>query len=223
MDMATTIDEGRLRHNGSSAPPTIAPVRRRRRSLPMAAVALLCMALSVAAFVGLQLNADHRVPVLAVSRQVRAGSTLTDSDLSVVELPADNGLSTVAADDRSAVVGRTVAVELEAGSLLSMAGLGPARPVPNGQAIVAVGVTASADPLGSIAVGEQVEIVSVDKGSDGSQAASGQVLTTGRVVDVTPSGDGSDTATVSVAVPSADAAQVAAASVAQQAAVVVVG
>ena len=76
--MSTTLTPGRVSGNGSSSHTAgITPAKRRQRSLPLAAIAVACMLTAIVAFVGVQLAATDRQPVLAVARPVQAGATIT--------------------------------------------------------------------------------------------------------------------------------------------------
>src|SRR6266568_5089887 len=101
------------------APAREAAVRRRRRpGLWAAGAALLAIgALGAAALVG---RAGDRVAVVAVARTVHIGQTISDADLAVARVAADPALQPVPASDRGRVVGRVAAVELRAGTLLTV-------------------------------------------------------------------------------------------------------
>jgi flagella basal body P-ring formation protein FlgA len=225
--MTTTLSGPRSAFDGpvgSGDPPVgIEPVRRRQRSVPLAVVALLCMAVSVVAFVGIQLSASDRVPVLAVARPVEAGAVLTDADLRVAQVASDPVLSPIPVSARDRVVGRTAAVDLAPGSLLVESSLGEPSVVGDGEVLVGVEVSAAAAPVGAIRAGDAVRVVEVDAPA-ASTTGSGTVLTEGRVLRVTTA-ESSTTAGVSqllLVVPDDAGAAVAAASMGQRVAVVVV-
>jgi len=222
--MATTLTPKRVSGNGSS-PPTagIVPAKRRQRSLPLAAVAVVCMLTAIVAFVGIQLSVSDRDAVLALARPVRAGATITAEDLTIAQITADPALKPIPASSRSTVIGRTAAADLPAGTLLVDSSLGSATVVEDGEALVGIEVPAAAAPVDALRPGDRVQIVGIDKTADGAAQGLGEVITEGRVVRVSPGRSTSTTATnVSVIVPADKAAAVAGASVAQRAALVVV-
>lgn len=225
--MATTLDPHRVSGNGSGAtsPVGIVPAKRRQRSIPLAITAVAVMAVCVIAFVGTQLAATDRQPVLAIARPVTAGNQVSADDLTVAQLAPDPALKSIALSQKASVVGKTAAVDLAPGSLLTDASLGPAAVVGDGEALVGVDVPSAAAPIDAIHSGDRVQIVGVDKGADGKAQGLGQALTEGRVVRVsaTRGSTGSAmTSSVSVIVPADKAASVAAASVAQRVALVVI-
>lgn len=218
-----------LTKNSRPAPPGadrsvgIDPGRRRQRSLPLALVALGCMALSIAAFVGLQLASSDHVAVLAIARPVAAGTEITDGDLVVANVSTDAALTPIGLAERESVLGRTAAVDLVPGTLLVESALGQARALESGEAIVGIDVTATAAPTQTMTVGDRIQLVeTAPSGSPGSASSGRVVLAEGRVTDIAAgSAAGSASVQVAVAVPAAAAPSIAAASVEGRIAVVV--
>jgi hypothetical protein len=184
------------------------------------------MAVSIVAFVGLQLSSSDRSPVLVVARPVAAGTALTDADLTVAEVSADPALDPIALSARDSVLGRTAAVDLTPGTLLVDAAMGQARVLDAGEAIVGIEVTAASAPTGTMAVGDRVQLVeTAAPESAGVAAASGRaVLADGRVTDIGGSSTSSSSGAVrlALAVPAVAAPSIAAASAGGRIAVVVV-
>ncbi len=207
-------------------PVGIDPGRHRQRSLPLALVAVGCMAVSIVAFVGLQLSSSDRSPVLVVARPVAAGTAIADEDLTVAQVSADPALNPIPLSARSSVLGRTAAVDLTPGTLLVDAAMGQARVLDAGEAIVGIAVTATSAPTGSMAVGDRVQLVeTAAPGSTGAAAGSGRaVLADGRITDLggTSTTSSSGAVPLAVAVPAAAAPSIAAASAGGRIAVVVV-
>lgn len=225
--MASTLLRGtEAGQDHGRRPVGIDPGRHRQRSVPLALVAVGCMAVSIVAFVGLQLSSSDRSPVLVVARPVAAGTALTDADLTVAEVSADPALDPIALSARDSVLGRTAAVDLTPGTLLVDAAMGQARVLDAGEAIVGIEVTAASAPTGTMAVGDRVQLVeTAAPGSAGAAAASGRaVLADGRVTDIGGSSTSSSSGAVhlAVAVPAVAAPSIAAASAGGRIAVVVV-
>lgn len=134
--------------------------RPRRRSVPHLLVGMLLVLACAAGFVVWSLSVGGRVPVLALARPVSVGEVLTAADLREVSIATDSGVSTMAASQASAVIGRSVATSLPAGSLLSTGVLGAALVPGPGQAIAALALKAGSFPV-ELAPGARVAVVVV--------------------------------------------------------------
>lgn len=204
----------------------IDPGRSRRRSLPLAVVAVVCMAVSIVAFVGFQLAGSDRTPVLVVARPVPAGAEIGLDDLTVAQLAPDPVLRPIGVAERESVVGRTAAIDLAPGTLLVDEALGPARALAGDEAIVGVAVAAASAPTTALAVGDRVQLVEIQSAQATSSAvtATRSVLAEGRVTDVTDSSStsGNGAVQLAVAVPGVAAPSIAAASAGGRIAVVVI-
>lgn len=163
----------------------------RKRSRILAGLVVLIVS-SLAAAV-LYADAGERRPVLAVARPVAAGQTIRAADLREVLVAADHGLDTLAANRRSQVIGRTAAVPLVPGSLLSGGQLAEGAIVDPDRAVVGALLKAGHYPAG-LRAGDQVLafIIPPDSatGDDPVPAGVGAV-----VVEVR---EGSDAASVTV-------------------------
>jgi hypothetical protein len=181
---------------------------RRRPSLVLTGVLLAVVC--AAAFVWLQLNTDRAVDVLAVARPVAAGQVIGPADVRVARLVPDPSVPMVFATEASSVVGRTAAVPLVAGSLVSPAQLGPAAGWPrSGEAVLAVAVKPGRIPVG-VVPGARVQVftvVAVNATGPSGVAGSPVVAT---VVEVRTDVDSSGTTVVSLLVPATATAAVAA-------------
>ncbi|MGB6163295.1 MAG: SAF domain-containing protein [Pseudonocardiaceae bacterium] len=146
----------------------------RRRSVPHLLVGALLVLATTVGFVLWSLTVGGRVPVLALARPVSVGQVLTAADLREVTIATDPGVSTMAASQASAVIGRSVATSMPAGSLLSPEVLGAAVVPGPGQAIAALALKAGAFPV-ELASGARVAVVLVPGSSVGSvSTVSGQ-------------------------------------------------
>ncbi|PWU50831.1 hypothetical protein DLJ47_23130 [Micromonospora sp. S4605] len=141
-----------------------APGTRRRRSVPRLLGGALLVVLGAVAFGVVGLRVDPGIDVLAMARPVTAGTQLSDADLRVVHIVPDRALHVVRASERSAVVGRTAAVPLAAGALLTSDQLGAVTDPPPGQSLIAVGVKTGRAPSG-LTPGASVLVVIVPQGA----------------------------------------------------------
>lgn len=153
-------------------------------------------------------NADERSPVLAVTRPVAAGAVITAADLKEVGISADPGLQPIPAGERAKIVGRTAAVALSPGMLLTTAQLASGPAVEAGRAVVGVALKPGQFPP-ELRIGDPVAVVLAaaagDPVSADGTAVSPVVSVLGRISGVTPSPGGGPETVVSLDV----AAQVA--------------
>lgn len=158
-----------------------APPRRVRLRLVAAGGALVLLCVLGFAFVASQLG--HRVAVLQVSRAVSAGQPITGRDVHSVQGPDDPSLHLVLAAQADQVLGRTAAVPLMAGTLLTDGVVGDAVWPPTGQMTGAVALKAGRAPEG-LAPGQRVTVFVRTATSDASGSD-------GAASDPSPGGDGS--------------------------------
>jgi hypothetical protein len=102
-------------------------------------------------FVSLYRARGRQVPVLIVTRDVRAGEPITDDMLGVADVAA-TGLATVPASDRAAIVNgdrpMVAVVSLSGGSLLSPGQIGTSPALPADMGLVVVSLPSDAVPAG---------------------------------------------------------------------------
>ncbi|MBG0569008.1 SAF domain-containing protein [Actinoplanes aureus] len=193
--------------NGAPAGPVI----RRRISVPrvlLGAVLILGLALAGAIVAN---RVDTRVPVLAVARDIAAGQTITDADLTVVRIAAEAGVATVPEAQRTTVAGRTASMPVAAGTLLHEGLLGEVVFPAAGQAVIALGVKPGHAPSG-LAAGTKVTVLIVPTaGAAGGVATSAGPVVHAKatVVSVEQAADQSGQQVVSLLLASADATKVA--------------
>lgn len=180
-------------------------VRPRRNPVHIVAGALLVVVLALA-FMWIQLRSDQTVAVLVVAQPVPAGQVITSADLRVATVVPDAGVRLVATSQADTVVGRTAAVPLVAGALLSPDQVGPAAWPAAGEAVVALPLKPGRIPAG-IAPGARVRVLTVT--TDGGAATSadrGQAGVVATVVEVSREQvDASGTVVVSLLLNGADA------------------
>ena len=135
------------------------PGLRMRPHRPMRALAgALIVVASVVAALALYTRIGDRTEVLAVSRDVLAGEQIDDADLEVVSMSSDDGIPTIPASQRAAIVGQYARVRLLAGSLLAADSVQPRPLVDPDRVLMSVVV-----PVGLVPVGlrEQSRVVLV--------------------------------------------------------------
>lgn len=101
---------------------------------------------------------DHRSSMLALGRPVTVGQILTGADLRPVPVSAGSGVDSIPAADSGSVIGRSVAVSLPAGALLTRAELGTATIPATGEAIAALLVMPGQFPP-DLAAGAHVHLI----------------------------------------------------------------
>lgn len=144
---------------------------------------------------------------LAVARDVPAGQVIADADVRVVRVANPSGLDLVPAERRGGIVGRSTAVPLAAGSLVS-AQVGPAAWPAPGQAVIAVPVKPGRAPT-SLTAGSRVVVLVAPPagGQQASQQNNGVRRAVATVVSVAAGGHqvGTQLVTVLLAADSAEA------------------
>jgi hypothetical protein len=182
------------------------------RRLSLVLVAVMVAVGSALVFAVLWANAGARRPVLAMARTVPAGTVIQAADLAVVRVSADAQLVPLPATQRGQVVGRTAAVDLVAGTLVTQAQLGDAPLLAAGEAVVGLALRGARLPTPRLRTGDWVHVVHTagidESSSTGGQAGGGQVLAVARVFGVQPP-DPSGTVVVSVRVAEQAASMIA--------------
>src|ERR1700730_9877243 len=97
-----------------------APPPKRSRNLAGALLGALLVVLCGTGVAVYASNAGHRHAVLVVVRPVSAGATIRPGDLGEARISADPQVHTVGAAGRTRVIGRTAAVNLVPGTLLTL-------------------------------------------------------------------------------------------------------
>lgn len=203
MSMTATNPASATGRSGSRAGPAApVPLRetavrtRRRRGLWVAGVALVAAGgLAAAVLVG---RAGDRVEVLAVARPVPVGQAISEADVAVARVAADPALSPVPASRRAEVVGRTAAVELRPGTLLTGEEVTDAAVPAAGEQVVGVAARPGQMPARGLRPGDRVLVVPVP----GDQASGGTATTE----DVGPAGEPLPARVVQVGSADADGA-----------------
>lgn len=201
----------------------ITRLRGRKRSLPYLTLGVVLVIACAGTFLWISLTANDRRPVLALNRPVTVGHVLTPQDLQQVNVAVDAGVLVVDAGQATSVVGKTMAVSLSAGTLLTSDSVAaPAIPVA-GQSIAALALKAGQFPV-EVGPGARVSVVLVPSGSQPSAvAAETSPSWPGVVTSMSSPANEQVTVVVSVQVAEAAARQIAAVPIGQLALVLLAG
>ncbi len=218
--------DGRQASNGAR-PATARPrPAGRRRQVPLVVVGVLLVIGCALAFTDASLHLGSREEVLVVTHPLGVGQVLTPGDLRAVKVSTGSGLAPILVTEESSVVGRSLAVPLVAGSLLTSGEVGSASPVGSGSDVVALALKAGSFPP-NLAAGDRVQVVPV---TSSSSSSSGTASTTNgspvaaTVLAVEAASPASGNPTVfSLQVSTGDADEVASLAAANQASLVQVG
>ena len=220
MSMTATSPSSATDRSGSPAGPeapvplreTAVPTRRRRGLWAAGAALVAAGGLAAAVLVG---RAGDRVEVLAVARPVPVGQVIGEADVAVARVAADPALHPVPASRRAEVVGRTAAVELRPGTLLTGGEVTDAAVPAAGEQVVGVAARPGQLPARGLRPADRVLVVPVpgDQGRGGA-ATTGDMEPVGEpvpawVVQVGPT-DADGAMTVDVVVGEAVGPRVAA-------------
>lgn len=190
-----------------------------RRNNGRIAVGVLVVALSALGAAVVFSSATDRVAVIGIARDVPAGQAITESDLREVSLSGGEGLSTIAVANAEQVVGRTAAVALSKGALLTDAQLDDTSALPEGSVVAGAVLAPGQYPVG-LAVGDTVDVVETtapDASGVGDPVSRGSAS----VLDLADSIDGQGLLTVSLAIAADDAAAISSAGAAGRVSLVV--
>jgi len=190
---------------------------RRRRRLPYLTVGSVLVIACVLGFAWTSVQLGDRISVLAVAEPVAAGQPISAADLTEVSAVEAPGLAWIAASHAEEVIGRTAAVPLVPGTLLTDALLGEPRFPPRGQTMASVALKAGQFPRGT-SNGARVTVfltnntgqAAGDAQMAGKPAADPPTLEA-VVLDVSASTDGQGDTVVSLLLAADDAPKLAAA------------
>jgi len=189
---------------------------RRGRRVPYVALGGLLVIGCVLSFAYAAARLGDRVPVLAVARPLAAGQVITASDLMEVSAAEDPALRLVPASQAALVTGRTAAVPLVPGTLLTEGMVGDAAFPPAGRVVSSLALKPGQYPQG-LPVGARVVVfVSANTAAAGSQPAAPGPGTAGPltrlsavVLGVDPAGDGQGGTLVTLLLDASDAERLA--------------
>lgn len=202
-----------LRRTGDPAAGGRLAAPGKRRSVPYAVLGVVLVAACALGFLVTSVSLGARSAVLALSSTVKAGQVITAGDLRSVQVAAGAGVAVIPASDQSSVLGRTAAVTLTAGSLLTRGELGVSTVPGTGGAVVSVLVKFGAYPV-DLAPGARVAVATGTTTTTGSSAAGGTVPLSGdpqaTVLAVTASSTADGSAAVELETDTASAGLIAA-------------
>jgi hypothetical protein len=144
------------------------PTARRRSRI---AVGLVLGALAIGGNLLAYASLDEREGVVQVTTNIPAGARITPDMLRIVDVAGDASLTTVPADDLSALIGQHARVHIVSGSLISHVQVQPMPLVGDGKAVVAVQVASGALPDGIREQGPIRLVVPVPATPDDSSVA----------------------------------------------------
>lgn len=140
--------------------------RRRRKPLfYVVCIAVVCLGAAVSAFAFTRVS--HSVQVVAVASTIRAGQTITEDDLRLVNVGSDTDLHTIPAAQEHTVVGQVARLDMAAGSIVTPGSFGKSSIPAKGESVVGLSLTPAQMPASSLSVGDQVSLVAVSDASTG--------------------------------------------------------
>lgn len=155
----------------------LVPRASKRSVVPMVGGALLILVFGLIFGVA-SMRSGARVGVLVIDKPVPAGATISADDLKTVRIASDNGLHPISATELRTVVGRSAAVTLMPGTLLTDAQLQSASGLKANDAQVGLSLKAGQYPPG-LAVGDTVRVVQTDATGNLTLVAQATVLSIG--------------------------------------------
>jgi hypothetical protein len=204
-----------LRRTGDPATGGRLAAPGKRRSVPYAVLGVVLVAACALGFLVTSVSLGARSAVLALSTTVKAGQVITAGDLRSVQVAAGAGVAVIPATEQATVLGRTAAVTLTAGSLLTTGELGTSTVPGAGQAMVSVLVKFGAYPA-DLAPGARVAVATgaTTTTSGNNASAAGTVPLSGdpqaTVLAVTASSTADGSAAVELQADTASAGLIAA-------------
>lgn len=142
-----------------ASPPGPARPKERRRPLLIAAmVALVCVGGMVSAYA--YLSTSDTEDVVAVRESVARGEVLKADDLMTVQVGLDPALAPLAASSLDSLIGRRVAMDLAAGSLVTAESVTEQMVPAAGESVVGLSLTPATMPSVLLYAGDEVRIVS---------------------------------------------------------------
>lgn len=170
------------------ASPVASRVRTPRLLDARLVLGVLLVLVSVVLGARLLSGQDDSVPVLAVTRDLAAGSVLGPGDVVTVSVRLGSGAPAYLDARGASPTGRLLTREVGAGELLPLAALAPVPDVPASR-LVTVPVSSLHAPAGDLLPGRRVDVFATYDGSGGRPPTTVAVLR--RVVVVGTSGAGS--------------------------------
>lgn len=154
----------------------------RRRQLPWIGVGVLLVAMSMLGFSLWSVQQSARTPVLVAGRELAPGDVIQRSDIVLVNVGADAGLTVAGADEEASIVGRVARGPIPVGTPLSSAlVVAPSEAVPSGRAVVGTLLEPGQYPAGNLRAGDRVRLIR----TSASSSATGDVASSLTVGEAT--------------------------------------
>ncbi|MDH6122723.1 SAF domain-containing protein [Kitasatospora sp. GAS204B] len=179
-----------------------APRRSRRPALVAIGVALAAVGgLSSAYFVT---AAGHRTDVIAVAHDIPAGQVITSDDLVRASMIADPALHPVPVSRAHDVLGKTAAMDLPAGSMVTDRSVSAGQPLTAGKDTVGVLARPGQLPAETLQPGQAVMVVQTPGQQDASGATASQPSTISAMIVQVAAPDANGARVVDLAVSPVD-------------------
>jgi SAF domain-containing protein len=127
-------------------------------------------------------QAGGKVSVLVAAREIPAGHVITNADLTSV--PVAGGITAVAANHLSEVVGHPAAVEILSRTPVQLAMIASGNPLPAGDVLVGVAEAPGQIPSSGLAPGDVVQVLQLPAKTSSTSSVSSPVLATATVFDI---------------------------------------
>ena len=128
-------------------------------------------------------SAGQKVPVVVAVRDIPVGHTIARADLSTIEV--SGGVTAVAGDHLSSLLGQTAAVEIQPNTLVQRSMVTAGTQLPAGDGLVGVAAAPGQIPSSGLAPGDKVEVFQLTQkgvtstatpaGDPSTQAGAGEV------------------------------------------------
>lgn len=167
-----------------------APKARRQPALLALGVALI--GVSAVGFVYWNKQADTKVSVLVVAKDVAYGQKITADDLVVVRMVLGTGVKAVDARSEATVLAEVATTQLHAGSVLSPADVGTTPPIPTGDSLTAATLKPGTTPAGLVEGRAVILVVNglVADGTPNAKPTPPPVISKGQAGDFLAAGNG---------------------------------
>ncbi|CAN5174830.1 hypothetical protein BH11ACT1_BH11ACT1_27610 [soil metagenome] len=199
--------------NGSTTSAAVPTPPRARRRWGLFAVMVLVVALGALGNVWLLASTTTAQEVVAARTTIERGSVIAGDDLMTVRIELDPSLHAVPGGDLAGLVGQRAALDVAAGSLLTVESVTETTVPPDGYSLVGIGVAPARMPGVTLVSGDQVRVVATPELATGTGADVTPVSVGAVVVGTQPGTDATTAGAqtiVTVQVPTADAASLAA-------------
>jgi Flp pilus assembly protein CpaB len=177
--MPMTMGSSNGHHAGVNASTPLSTVNRPRGYIALAVALIVGFAVLGYWFYA---QAGGKVSVLVAAQEIPAGHVITAADLT--SEPVAGGITAVAADHLSEVVGHPASVEILPHTPVQLAMVSVGNPLPSGDVLVGVAEAPGQIPSSGLAPGDSVEVMQLPAKTAPASSVSSPVLATATVFDV---------------------------------------